>query len=114
MNYGFTRPNVISEGAYRQHTGQIDPAAKAQAAEMAPENGVIITDPNALMNNGAVNPNLFQNGAANGSLLNTAPPQIQYEAVPAPAPSNRQTSNLSPAGTVPEEKTSRTFLALNK
>ena len=114
VNYGFTRPNVISEGAYRQHTGQIDPAAKAQAAEMAPENGVIITDPNALMNNGAVNPNLFQNGASNGSILNTVPPQIQYEAVPAPAPSNRQTSNLTPAGAVPEEKTSRTFLALNK
>ncbi|MDO4575538.1 MAG: TolC family protein [Planctomycetia bacterium] len=122
LNYGFTRPNVISEGAYRQHTGMVDPAAaNQQLLPQVPGMAPTPADPNAGVN-------LFQQGlpvlenvdgttpqTVNPSILNTAPPQVPAEVLPTPAPrraGGNQTTQTTPKESMPEEKSSRTFLAL--
>lgn len=115
MNYGFTRPNVISEGAYRQHTGMVDPASlknRVQQEFYGNQNPAILeTAPtSAPKTNGQ-------------SILNSAP-ESNLEVVPAPSPRQisstgvTQTSYIDPTnvavGPVPGEASEKTFLKLKK
>ncbi|MDO4583927.1 MAG: TolC family protein [Planctomycetia bacterium] len=130
LNYGFTRPNVISEGAYRQHTGMIDPANPNVQMQKMQQSGVIYgpQDNTVIPQAGdAAGVNLFPQGlpeleseSGTSSILNTAPPQVPVEVIPTPparklqATTNRQTSSLAPTGEVPEEKSPKTYLKLSQ
>lgn len=115
MNYGFTRPNVISEGAYRQHTGLVDPANLKNRVQQEILNGSVP------MNVAPVEAGPVQ--GMGSSILNTTPEE-NMEVIPAPSPrqaadsSVMQTSYIDPTNTdvgqVPGEIGSRTFLKLKK
>ncbi|MDO4857731.1 MAG: TolC family protein [Thermoguttaceae bacterium] len=119
MNYGFTRPNVISEGAYRQHTGMADPASLKNRVQeemyyqnvtptAAPENMEVIPTP----------------APKNGRSILNSSPESTMEVIPTPAPRQvtstgiTQTSYIDPTnvavGPVPGERSEKTFLKLKK
>jgi len=115
MNYGFTRPNVISEGAYRQHTGLVDPANLKNRVQQEILNGDL---PQNLV---PVEAGPIQESGS--SILNTTPEE-KLEVIPTPVPrqaSNSgimQTAYIDPTNTevgpVPGEIGSKTFLKLKK
>ncbi len=122
MNYGFTRPNVISEGAYRQHTGMIDPANlknRVQEEILAQDATALEVVPTPAPNNASA----IQSATpvpTGSSILNTAPAQ-SMEVIPTPSPRQisgvMQTSYVNPTNAatsepVPGEISNKTFLKL--
>ena len=152
INYGFTRPNVISEGAYRQHTGVSDPAnpiTQARKAAFCAPQGMPMYDGQSPAPNAMLPDEVLQGYEESGafpvlgpenvipvpapSVLQDYYPENSVEIVPAPAPVrtsrvyNQTTQNVPvqpmvtavslttpAAGTLPAEKSQKTFLTLSK
>ena len=122
MNYGFTRPNVISEGAYRQHTGLVDPAALRKQMEEHFSNAGTIPQAQGMQPQGTLE--VIPTPAPNGQSILSPAPAASMEVIPTPAPRQvtstgiTQTSYIDPTnvavGPVPGEVGSKTFLKLKK
>ncbi len=121
MNYGFTRPNVISEGAYRQHTGMVDPARLRNQVQQEMFDGNPVPQTAPLLQSV---PTPAVTAPQGKSIIDTNLPTAPLEVVPTPAPrqisdtSVTQTSFIDPTsvtiGAVPGETTGRTYMQLSK
>ncbi|MDO4551192.1 MAG: TolC family protein [Planctomycetia bacterium] len=144
LNYGFTRPNVITEGAYRQHTGMADPANPVTQARKAGEFITMETGEygmqNAVLPTEIIQEMPVQAAPVMGQESGPAPSILEdstgnsLEVIPTPPPvrtsravtgnqvtrvtvsdENAVTGLTAPApGKMPAEKNNRTFITLNR
>lgn len=141
INYGFTRPNVITQGMYRQHTGVADPAnpaVQAQKAGYYPADGAMMMAPlpddvlqevpveqsyptiTPAMPEASPAPSVLEDARGTGIEVVPTPParristQGNHTAQLIPA-NDAAALTAVPAGyTAPAEKTQRVFVKLNK